>query len=222
MIIICKYKDSYSTTSIIRESNQFVFRGSLIFREKTTVQGSIWQAMRLDKTVQYGMVAAFPSMSQKFFGLPKRPRTCDPDFFVQGKINQFFCWMCCSYKKKGLCLKWCHIYVYMHILYNCIRWFDIVKVLVAFGRFTVFWSHQILIRFNKQMWLHKLAKCLSTTGYLILTKLCGALSGCILKNPGFLAGCFPPVQPPMKADYWLSITSCVYRSCFFLIKSTPQ
>lgn len=134
--------------------------------------------------------------------------------------------MCCSYKKKGLCLKWSHIYVYMHILYNCIRWFDIVKVLVAFGRFTVFWSHQILIRFNKQMWLHKHANCLTTTGYLVLTKLCGArfgadpCSGSILKNPGRnLAGCFPPVQPPvqppMKADYWLSITSCVYRSCFF-------
>lgn len=42
------------------------------------VQGSILQAMRLDKTVQYGMVAAFPSTSQKFFGLLKRPRT--PDF----------------------------------------------------------------------------------------------------------------------------------------------
>lgn len=108
-------------------------------------------------------------------------------------------------------------------MYTCIysiRWFDIVKVLVAFGRFTVFWSHQILIRFNKQMWLHKHANCLSTTGYLVLTKLCGArlvadpCSVSILRN--FTAGCFPPVQPPMKAEYWLSITSCVYRSCFFL------
>ena len=141
--------------------------------------------------------------------------------------KEHFNQMCClrnvpiAIKRRAILEMKPYIYISMYTCIYCIRWFDILKVLVAFGRFTVLWSHQILIRFNKQMWLHKLAKCLTTTGYLVLTKLCGArfvadpCSVSILKNPGFLAGCFPPVQPPMKVEYWLSITSCVHRSCFF-------